>query len=226
MVGAVIFDFDGVITDSEILHLRSFNQVLSQFGLKVEKDEYYKKYLGFNDFDLFGHFVESGKLKPADKTVEKLVEEKSQIFEQLASTEGQTIEGVYEFLQLLAQNNIPMAIYSGALRSEIELVLDKADLRSFFEVIVSAEQVKKGKPNPEGFILALQKLNELHQPAISAKDCVVIEDSHWGLVAAIAAGMHTVAVTNSYRAEELGLAERTVESLSELTIDQLNDLCR
>ena len=119
-----------------------------------------------------------------------------------------------------------MAIYSGALRSEIELVLDKADLRSFFEVIVSAEQVKKGKPNPEGFILALQKLNELHQPAISPKNCVIIEDSHWGLEAAITAGMHTVAVTNSYRAVELGLAEKIVENLSELTIDELGDLCR
>jgi len=226
MLRAVIFDFDGVITDSEILHLRSFNQILSQFGLKVEKDEYYKKYLGFNDFDLFGHFAESGKLELADKTVEDLVEEKNQIFEHLAATEGQTIEGVYEFLQLLSQNNIPMAIYSGALRSEIELVLDKADLQSFFEVIISADQVKKGKPNPQGFNLALQKLNELHQPAISAKECVVVEDSHWGLEAAIAAGMHSVAVTNSYGAEELGSAEKIVETLSELTIGQLNDLCR
>lgn len=226
MFRAVIFDFDGVITDSEILHLRSFNQVLSQFGLKIERDEYYKNYLGFNDLDLFGHLVESGKLKLTDKTVENLIEEKSQIFEQLARTEGQTIEGVYKFLQLLSQNNIPMAIYSGALRSEIELVLDKADLRSFFEVIISAEQVKKGKPHPEGFILALEKLNELHQPAISAKDCVVIEDSHWGLEAAIAAGMHTVAVTNSYGAGELGLAEKIVDNLSELTIDDLSELCR
>lgn len=109
--------------------------------------------------------------------------------------------------------------------TEIELVLDEAKLRQFFVVIVSAEQVKKGKPSPEGFLLSLQKLNKKYRPPIAAGECIVIEDSRWGLQAARAAGMHTIAVTNSYDAAQLTLAEKVVARLNELTIDDLQQLC-
>jgi beta-phosphoglucomutase len=111
------------------------------------------------------------------------------------------------------------------VRAEIELILEQAQLRSFFAVIVSAEQVKKGKPHPEGFLLTLQKLNSNRQPSITAEQCLVIEDSHWGLEAARAAKMHTVAVTNSYDAEQLSLAEKIVTRLDELKISDLQELC-
>ena len=88
-----------------------------------------------------------------------------------------------------------------------------------------AEQVKKGKPNPEGFLLSLQRLNEKRENPIMANQCIVIEDSHWGLEAAKAAGMHTIAVTNSYDAEQLRMAERIVSQLNELSIDDLHQLC-
>jgi beta-phosphoglucomutase len=159
------------------------------------------------------------------KGVESLAEEKTEIFEKLAKTEGKIIEGVREFLQMLHKNNIPMAICSGALLTEIELVLEQARLRSFFEVIVSAEFVKKGKPSPEGFLLTLKKLNHGRQNLISANQCVVVEDSHWGLEAAKAAGMHSVAVTNSYDADQLTLAEKIVAKLGELSISDLQKLC-
>ena len=130
-----------------------------------------------------------------------------------------------DFLQMLSQNNIPMAICSGALLAEIELVLEQARLRPFFEVIVSAEFVKKGKPSPEGFLLTLRKLNRNRQNAILPNQCIVIEDSHWGLEAARAAGMHTVAVTNSYDADQLTMAEKIVTGLGDLSIDALQELC-
>jgi beta-phosphoglucomutase-like phosphatase (HAD superfamily) len=90
---------------------------------------------------------------------------------------------------------------------------------------VSAEQVKKGKPHPEGFLLSLRKLNEVCQSPIAAGECVVIEDSQWGLKAGKDAGMHTIAVTNSYDADQLTLAEKVVTHLNELTIDDLHQLC-
>jgi len=134
---------------------------------------------------------------------------------------------------MLFQNKIPMAIYSGALLSEIEMILcaasltgKGANLRSFFDVIVSAEQVKKGKPDPEGFLLALKLLNTKTNQAIKPQDCIVIEDSHWGLEAAQAAGMHPVAVTNTYSAEQLKPADKIIGNLSELTLDELQTLCR
>ncbi|HUU20599.1 MAG TPA: HAD family phosphatase [Sedimentisphaerales bacterium] len=225
MLRAVIFDFDGVITDSEILHFRAFNQVLAQYGIELTKDDYYKTYLGFNDADCYKLLISQGLLKTDKQQIKNLIEQKKRIFEQLAKAEGKMIEGVRDFLNMLEQNNIPMAICSGALLTEVEMVLEDARLRHLFEAIVSGEQVKKGKPDPEGFLLSLQRLNENRENPITANQCIVIEDSHWGLEAAKAAGMHTIAVTNSYDAEQLSMADKIVERLNELSIDDLQQLC-
>ena len=225
MPGAVIFDFDGVITDSEILHLRAFNQVLAQFDIEITTKDYYRDYLGLTDLDCFRTLAHQGRLKLGYHQIEDLVKQKNRVFEQLATSDGGIIEGVRGFLKMLRQNNIPMAICSGAVQAEIELILEKARLRDFFEVIVSAEQVKKGKPDPEGFLLTLQKLNEKTKNPIGPNQCIVIEDSHWGLEAAKAGGMHTVAITNSYDAEQLTMAERIVAHLGELSIGDLEELC-
>ncbi len=225
MLKAVIFDFDGVITDSEILHFRAFNQVLAQYGIELTKQDYYTTYLGFNDADCYKLLIDQGLLKTDQGQIDNLIEQKKHIFKQLAQTEGKMIEGVRDFLTTLEQNNIPMAICSGSLLTEVEMVLEDARLRHLFEVIVSGEQVKKGKPDPEGFLLSLQRLNENRENPITANQCIVIEDSHWGLEAAKAAGMHTIAVTNSYGAEKLGMAEKIVARLNELSIGDLQQLC-
>ena len=225
MFKAVIFDFDGVITDSEVLHLRAFNKSLAQFGIELTTKDYYQDYLGFSDFDCYKMLITQGLLKIDERQIGDIIKQKSAIFEELTKTEGRTIEGVHEFLELLEQNNIPMAICSGSLLVEIELMLDEAHLRHFFKAIASAEQVKKGKPHPEGFLLALEKLNAGCTPPLTADQCVVIEDSHWGLQAGKAAGMHTVAVTNSYDAEQLTMAEKVVTRLSDLTMVDLQQIC-
>jgi len=225
MLKAVIFDFDGVITDSEVLHLRAFNQSLVPYGVKISTKDYYTNYLGFSDFDCYKTLVENGLLKIDERQIDGIIKEKSKIFEELSKTEGRTIEGVHEFLQMLEENKIPMAICSGSLMVEIEVMLEGSGLRHFFAEIVSAEQVKKGKPHPEGFLLALQKLNKNSHPPIDAGECIVIEDSHWGLQAGKAARMHTIAVTNSYDAGQLTIAEKIVSLLNELAIDDLQQLC-
>lgn len=226
MLRAVIFDFDGVITDSEILHFRSFNQVLAGYGVEITIKDYYKNYLGLSDFDLFTLLADTDQVQLNGTTIEELTKQKSVIFEELAKTEGSIIEGVRDFIDMLRQNKIAIAICSGALLSEIKLTLEDAKLQSFFEVIVSAEQVKKGKPFPEGFLLALSRLNQRETEAISTNQCVVIEDSRWGLEAAKAAQMHTVAITNSYEAEQLTVAEKIIDHLDQLSIDELQKLCR
>ena len=232
MLRAVIFDFDGVITDSEILHLRSFNRVLAQYGIEITTKTYYKDYLGLTDFECFKLVVDERQLGLDDQRIANLMKRKTEIFEQLAETEGRIIEGVHDFLKMLEQNNILMAICSGAVLAEIELILEQARLRHFFAVIVSADQIKRGKPHPEGFLLTLQKLNGNVVPAqagihnlVLPQQCIVIEDSHWGLKAAKAAGMHTIAVTNSYDANQLTLADKIVAQLSELGIRGLQQLC-
>lgn len=225
MFKAVIFDFDGVITDSEVLHLRAFNQSLVPYNIEISTKDYYTNYLGFCDFDCYKALVDNKLLKIDEQQIGEIISRKSKIFEELTKTEGRTIEGVQDFLQMLKQNNIPMAICSGSLLVEIEVMLEESRLRHFFAEIVSAEQVKNGKPHPEGFLLALQKLNKNYHPPIAANECIVIEDSNWGLQAGKAAGMHTIAVTNSYDAEQLTISEKIVARLNELTIDDLQQLC-
>jgi beta-phosphoglucomutase family hydrolase len=225
MLRAVIFDFDGVITDSEILHFRAFNAVLSQHGFQLTKQEYYKDYLGMTDADCYRALIEEGRLRIEETQIQDLVQQKTRVFEQLAKSEGRIIEGVREFLDLLSAERIPIAICSGALRAEIELILEEAQLRSYFDVVVSAEEVRRGKPDPEGFLLALQKLREIRAEPVTPESCVVIEDSHWGLKAARAARMRTVAVTNTYGPEQLKLADKVVNRLDELTLDDLRQLC-
>ena len=225
MLRAVIFDFDGVITDSEILHLRAFNQVLAQYNIEITEEVYYKEYLGFTDRDCFEAVAGKNRLGLDAGQIEELIRQKNKIFDGLAKTEATIFEGVPEFLQMLNDNKIRRAICSGALLVDIAPILEKSRLGHFFEEIVSAEQIEKGKPDPEGFLLALKRLNEGSQKPIAANECVVIEDSHWGLEAAKAAGMHTVAITNTYEAEKLGIAEKVVERFSELTIDDLQELC-
>jgi len=225
MLGAVIFDFDGVITDSEILHLRAFNRMLGRFAIQLSKEDYYRDYLGLTDLDLLVVLAEKGLLKVPPEDIERLAKQKEEIFHRLVETGGTIIAGVRPFLRMLSENAVPMAICSGALLAEIGLILDKEGLRKFFEVIVSAEQVKKGKPHPDGFLLTLERLNEKRRSPVSPGQCVVIEDSHWGLDAARAAGMHTVAITNSYDAEQLSMAEKVINHLDELDISQLEGLC-
>lgn len=225
MLRAVIFDFDGVIADSETSHFKAFNNALEPYGVKISKQQYFSEYLGLTDMDLLRTLVEQGVLKVEPQRIEIIAENKTRIFEEMIRTGADIIDGVAEFLEVLEKNNIAKAICSGALAAEIELMLEKGKLRRYFEVIVSAEQVKKGKPAPDGFLLALEKLNKKTNESIAASECIVIEDSHWGLEAGKAAGMHTVAVTNSYGAEELALAEKVVDNLSQLTMEDLEMLC-
>ena len=225
MLGAVIFDFDGVITDSEIMHLRAFNRVLAQFNLEIAKEDYYRDYLGLTDADLFKILAEKYPVKIEADNIETLMSEKEKVFAELAETDGSIIEGVRDVLQLLEQNRIPTAICSGALLVEIKMILADAGLDHFFKVIIAADHVRKGKPDPEGFVLALKKLNEQSDKLLTSGQCIVIEDSHWGLIAAKAAGMHTVAVTNSYGAEQLKMADKIVDRLDHLTLADLQQLC-
>jgi beta-phosphoglucomutase len=225
MLRAVIFDFDGVIIDSEKLHFRAFNEALAPFGVGITEQSYYEDYLGLTDRDCFKAVNGKFKLKLDNSGLENILKEKGRSFRKLVKTSGKLIEGVPDFLMMLKQNNIPMAICSGALLAEIVLILDANKLKPYFEVIVSAEQVKRGKPWPDGFLLALQKLNEKNPPAIQPSQCIVIEDSRWGLKAAKAAGMHTIAVTNSYDASQLKMADKIVTKLNELTMSDLQQLC-
>ncbi len=225
MLRAVIFDFDGVVTDSEILHFRAFNEILRNFGFELTKQEYYGTYLGMTDMDCYKALIGEGRLGIDVEQVPQLVEKKNVVFEKLAREEGQIIDGVRDFLEMLRENRVPTAICSGALLSEIEMILRQSDLRDYFGAIIAADHISNGKPDPEGFLLTLERLNKEGNQGIKGHECVVIEDSHWGIEAARAAGMRVVAVTNTYGADELTSADAVVANLTELGISNLREIC-
>jgi beta-phosphoglucomutase family hydrolase len=225
MLKAVIFDFDGVLVDSEMLHYQAFDNIFRPLGVQISVREYYDRFVGMTDEELFRLLDKEKNLHLSEQQLQKLFREKATSFKRLASTQAAIIEGVPKFLKLLFDNKIPMAICSGALLEEIEMILKGAGLRDFFDVIVSAEQVKKGKPDPEGFLLALKLLNKKTNQTIEPQNCIVIEDSHWGLEAARNAGMHPVAVTNTYEADYLRPADKVIANLSALTLANLKSLC-
>ncbi len=226
MLKAVIFDFDGVIADSEALHYKALNAVLNRYGVDVPKEVHWQKYLGYSDRENIEAVNVDYGMEWDSARVQVLIDEKKVVFDELIVSGSIIIDGVAVFIQRLIDAGIRRAVCSGALRSDIDLMLAGTDFKYAFEMIVSADDVKHGKPNPEGYLMALDKLNQNGTDPIEASQCVVIEDSHWGLEAATAAGMQPIAVTNTYSRSELGREGRkVVDRLDELTINDLNDLC-
>ncbi len=225
MLKAVIFDFDGVISDSEPCHFAAYNKVLIDFGIQISKQEYYADYLGFTDYELFEIVEKKYKTDFEGASLEQLVERKAEVFQELIRQADHLIDGIVELIEELKENNIKVAINSGAIAADIKIMLAGSAIEDSFDVIVSADDITKGKPDPQGYKLALEKLNAVSDSPISAKQCVVIEDSRWGITSAKKAGMHVIAVTNSYTADELKDAEMIINSVRQLKISDMQKLC-
>jgi beta-phosphoglucomutase-like phosphatase (HAD superfamily) len=224
MLRAVIFDFDGVLTDSESLHLEMFQRVLRDEGIDLDRNEYYSHYLAMDDRDCFRAVYERNGRALEDIQLGRLIERKTRYFHQCIEIQVKVFPGVTKLVPELFRR-FPLAIGSGALKSEIETILAKIGLRQYFQVIVSADDVSHGKPDPEIFIQALSLLNRMEtlQP-IQPSECLVIEDSKGGIRGAHAAGIKCLAVTNSYPADELSQADAVVRGLDEIDISFLEKL--
>jgi HAD superfamily hydrolase (TIGR01509 family) len=210
---AIIFDFDGVIADTEPLHYRAFQEVLEPIGLEYSWKEYLDLYAGFDDRDaLRERFKRSKKQLPADELA-RLAALKAQAFERLVTRgAAKPYPGVVELVR--AQEGVrPVALCSGAVRSDILPVLRSLALTEAFQVVVTAEDVATSKPDPACYRLAVERLGGL-RPA----ECLAIEDTPAGIQAAKAAGLRVVAVTNTYGREKLFGADRIVASLAGLKV--------
>lgn len=220
---AIIFDFDGVVADNEPIHFAMFQKVLGEIGVPFTEEDYYTHYLGYNDKGCFAAALEAnGRPAPAD-LVQELVSRKARQY--LASIKQHLVifPGVQDVVRRAA-SRYRLGIASGALRQEIELVLEQAGIRKEFQHITSAEDVTRGKPDPAGYLHALAGLNRTATPGqapLTAGDCLVIEDSLPGIRAGLAAGMKVLAVANTHPAEELQEANQVVASLEGLNLDTL-----
>ena len=226
---AVFFDFDGVIADSEPLHLRAYQAVLQVDGIELNRKDYYERYLGYDDVGLFQALSKDLGVVADSARIDRWIASKALIVEEMLSNDSVLFPGAADCIRMFAER-VPLAIASGALEPEIAIVLEHEGLRGCFEAIASASDGVPGKPAPDLYVLAMTKLQEQLKnrgadPLVPAF-CVAIEDSHWGLEAAAKAGLRTVAVTNTYAAADLGRADLIVERLSDLTFSNVENVMR
>jgi beta-phosphoglucomutase len=217
VIRAIVFDFDGVIADSEPLHLRALQGVLAQRGMSVGRDEYYARYLGYDDVGAFQAIGRDRGVELSDAEIRGLIAAKSTIYQTLLTGDGVLFAGAVRCVEGLA-TLFPLGIASGALRHEIQAILRSGRLDSYFQFIVASGDTPAGKPAPDPYLRAAA----LH--GLDPSECVAIEDSRWGIESARTAGMRCVGITHSYPASELAAADVIVDRLDQFTAELIHTL--
>lgn len=230
MISAVIFDFDGIIVDSERLHWAAFNKVMAPLGKTISWPDYIQTYIGFDDRDTFRHAL-SGI---SQQELSRLITQKAAAFQELLESDGAAaLPGAVELIKHLS-GRIPTAICSGALRADILPILKSLGIENEFSRIVTADDTHISKPDPAPYRLAAERLSVAasggrgitRRPAASTGDgfMLAIEDTPAGIASAKGAGLKVLSVTNSYPADALAQADAVIASLEGLTLKKLNEL--
>jgi beta-phosphoglucomutase len=222
MLSAVIFDFDGIIVDTEPLHYRAFQEILAPIGLGYSWQDYLNLYIGFDDRDALRNAFRSVGKTLTDRELVKLVEEKGAAFQRIiASGVVDPYPGVVDLLRALS-GGIPLALCSGALPTDIDPILMRLGIAGIFDSIVTAADVQTSKPDPESYLLAVARLKEAYPDrGIIPENCLAIEDTPAGIASAGGAGLKVLAVANSYPEGELSGAARVVETLAGVDLQSL-----
>ena len=216
---ALIFDFDGVIANTEPLHFAGLRQTLSEIGIELSEAEYYADYLGYDDRGCFIAALTANQRPVDPTTITQLMKRKAVAYLESVKHHQVIFPGIPEFVRNAARA-YPLAIASGALRHEIEYILEEAGLRKEFLHITSAEDVTQGKPDPQPFLLTWKALRQ-RDSSLTTSSCLVIEDSLPGIHGAKAAGMKVLAVTNTHTVQDLHEAHAITHSLKEISLEDL-----
>jgi beta-phosphoglucomutase len=216
-ITAVIFDFDGVLADTERMHLRATQGALAAHGWTLDEQTYFAQYLGFGDRDLVVEFARDGGFALDEATLDAIVAAKALRYRDDVATGDALYATAAACVQRLGAR-FSLAIASGSLHEEIHNILVAGGLRDAFRAIVGADDVTNGKPSAEPYLKAAALLE------VEPSAAVAIEDSRWGLESARAAGMRTIAVTTSYPASALSMADLIVDSLDEIPVAAIERL--
>ena len=224
---AVIFDCDGILVDTEPLHYRAFQKVLVPLGLGHDFAGYLEHFVGFDDRDAFIHAFKEGGLQLSASALKGLMAAKASALRELIQQGVPGFPGVVELIKELSDKGIPMAVASGALRHEVDAFIASMGLNGAFCAIVAADEVKKSKPDPETYLLAIERLKRLHgSPPLDPVNCIAIEDTPAGICSARSAGLRVIAVTNSFPENELTEADRIVGSLADMSFPEMVKLLK
>jgi len=218
---AAVFDFDGVIVDSEPLHYRSLRDALRPEGVEISEAEYLQVYLAYDDREAIRLALEHHGESADPVRRERIEARKVETFARLIPGIP-VFEGVRDLVRALGAE-MPLAIASGARHDEVDAILRGVGLRDAFEVIVGAEDAERTKPDPAPYLEAARRL-AARVPGLAPADCIAFEDSMPGIASALVAGMKVVGVAHSYPAEKLRAAHRVVDSLVGLDAGTLRGL--
>lgn len=211
--GAILFDFDGVIVNSEPLHFRAFQQVLAEENIPITESEYYSELIGFDDRGAFTHLLQKHSRTIDPQIFNRLMNRKSQAMtDAIHNGHFEALPGAREFIRAL-QPHYPLAICSGALRGEIEAMLQGIGLRDCFPIIVAAEDVTVGKPDPQGYLQTVKLLAKKIGHPLEPADCLIVEDAPSVIQNVRQAGFAVLAVPTSHPPEDLQEANYIVPNL-------------
>lgn len=211
---ACLFDMNGVLVDDEILQEEAFRLTLEGYDLHLSSEEYKKCFIGKTDKNGFESYFAERMLPDS---IERLITKKGEAYKAAARNKLQGYGGVEQCIEAFAERGLALAVVTSSMRSEAEAVLSALKLQKYFSVVISAEDVKNGKPDPEGYLKGAGAVQ------IPPPQCIVIEDAPSGLRAAEIAGIYSVAVTNTHSKAELDRADVVTD---ELSIDLAYQLAR
>jgi len=216
---AVLFDFDGLLVDSEPMHYRAFTEVLDPRGMGFTWQKYVETYMGFDDRDAFREAFRAKGISLDDANLAELVAAKSDAFLRGLRGGVTAYPGAVPMIESLHAAGRPLALCSGALLSDIEPIFAQLGIGHCFDVIVSADNVRRSKPDPESYALAFSRLSERHPTSMTIPGkSIAVEDTPAGIRSAKGAGLRVLAVTNSYGAGELAEADWITDSLERVRI--------
>ena len=228
MIKAVLFDFNGVIINDEPIHQQLIDQILIEENLRPQPGEFRKVCLGRSDRACLNDLLTSRGRVVSETYLLQLINRKAQAYQQ----QLETLEklplylGLEKLMLELKSRDLKLAVVTGAIASEVELVLNRATLAQYFTVIVAGDDIKTSKPEPDGYLLAVERLNQVYPDLkLQPSECLAIEDTPAGIQAAKRAGIPVVGVANTYPFHMLQrLANWTVDYLSDLEIDRVQQV--
>jgi len=212
---AVIFDMDGVLVDNFSWHLMAWEKFCLLHKKHISEDAFREHVFGGNNPDHV-KFIFGNDISP--ELIEQYGQEKEIIYRDLYRDNVQPVTGLKNFLVELKRLNIPVAIATSAERANVDFILDAIGLTGDFDAIVDASMIQLGKPDPEVFIKAASLLNT------ALEDCVIFEDSHKGIEAALRACMKVIGVATTHYNAELTEAHLVINDFTEISVEQLNGL--
>lgn len=228
MLRAILFDFNGILVDDEPVHLEMFQRVLAEEGISLTSEEYYRDYLGLDDRGCFAAVLQKAGEPATVPRLMRLIARKASYYQERMRQSGYPFfPGAAELVRELAAAGRMLGIVSGALREEVEGALRQAGLADRFKLLVTAEDVSEGKPDPEGYRRALEGLNSLPplpERLFHPHEVLAIEDSPAGLSAAADVGLSTLGVAHTYPPERLRSADAVAASLEGMTVERLERL--